>query len=342
MVAAILLSELGVVAEGTMALQVLALDGGGAKALFTINVLARLEQDLGVRIVDSFDLIAGTSAGGILALSLGAGLTPAEIADRYESMTASVFPPNRRSVTAWPRRLRRPQYDNEALVAALRDVFEDRLLGESAKPLVVPSWDTRTGEVHLFKTPHHSRLTRDWRVPMRDVARATSAAPTFFAPAEVDDQHLIDGGIWANNPSVVAIAEAVSMFAAPLEQIKVLNIGTTDTLGALPNSVLAGGLKAWLPHVLPLLMRAGSKGGEGVAEHLIGPLNYSRFDVVVPDGTFTLDTARTADLKSLASAAARRLAPVYTARFAAHSAAPYLPHVTAEQIASEKERLGGE
>lgn len=321
-----------------MALQVLALDGGGAKALFTINVLARLEDDLGVRIVDSFDLIAGTSAGGIIALGLGAGLTPAEIAERYESLTATVFPSKRASLLALPRRLARPQYDAEALVGALRDVLGDRLLGESAKPLLIPSWDTRSGEVHLFKTPHHNRLTRDWKIPMLDVARATSAAPTFFAPAYVDHQHLIDGGIWANNPSVVAIAEAVSMFKAPLSEIKVLNVGTTDTLGAMPDSVHTGGLKAWLPQVLPLIMRAGSKGGEGVAAHLIGPDNYTRFDVTVPDGTFTLDTPRTGDLKALASGAARRLAPTYSARFSGHRAAVYSPHVTSEQIARQKER----
>lgn len=320
-----------------MAFQVLALDGGGAKALFTVNVLARLEADLGQSVVDSFDLIAGTSAGGIIALGLGAGMRPAQIARCYESLTTSVFPPSRRGARAWGRRWRRPQYDAGALVAALHGVLGDRLLGESAKPLLIPSWDTRTGEVHLFKTPHHERLTRDWKVRMLDVARATSAAPTFFAPACVDHQHLIDGGIWANNPSVVAIAEAVSMFGARLDEVKVLNVGTTDTLGTLPNSVHTGGLKAWLPHVLPLLMRAGSKGGEGVAEHLIGPENYTRFDVTVPDGTFTLDTARTEDLKALASSAARRLAPTYTARFGAHRAAVYTPHVGPEQIAGHQE-----
>ncbi|PKW25740.1 CBASS cGAMP-activated phospholipase [Phycicoccus duodecadis] len=323
-------------------MQVLALDGGGAKALFTINVLARLEEDLGVCITDAFDLIAGTSAGGIIALGLGAGLSPAEIADHYESLVTTIFPASRRTRRSLMRRITHPQYDADALTEALKDVLGDRLLGESVKPLVVTSWDVRSGEVHLFKTPHHRRLTRDWKIPMVDVARATSAAPTFFAPATVDDQHLIDGGIWANNPSVVAIAEAVSMLEAPLSQIKVLNVGTTDTLGMLPNSIHTGGLKAWLPHVLPLLMRAGSKSGEGVAEHLVGPENYTRFDVVVPEGTFTLDTQRTADLKALASGAARRLGPAYTARFAAHNAAAYQPHVTPDQIARQKERLHGE
>ncbi len=325
-----------------MTIQVLALDGGGAKALFTINVLARLEADLQVRVADSFDLIAGTSAGGIIALGLGAGLAPSEIADRYQSLTATVFPASRRSRGSLLRRLSRPQYDANVLSLALRDVLGDRLLGESQKPLLIPSWDTRTGEVHLFKTPHHPRLTRDWKIPMADVARATSAAPTFFAPALVDEQHLIDGGIWANNPSVVGIAQAVSMLGASLDDIRVLNIGTTDTLGGLPNAVHSGGLKSWLPHVFPLLMRAGSKGGQGVAEHLVGTAKYTRFDVTVPDGTFTLDTSRIGDLKALAASESRKLAPVYKVRFADHLAAAYQPHVTTDQIARQKEHLSAQ
>lgn len=79
--------------------QILALDGGGARALFTVQVLARLEQDLGVSIADSFDLISGTSAGGIIALALGAGLSPAQIVEHYRDLVQTVFPRSRRR--AW-------------------------------------------------------------------------------------------------------------------------------------------------------------------------------------------------------------------------------------------------
>lgn len=78
--------------QTTERFQILALDGGGVKALFTAHVLARIEDDLGVTVADSFDLIAGTSAGGILALALGAGLRPAEIVEHYERLAATVFP----------------------------------------------------------------------------------------------------------------------------------------------------------------------------------------------------------------------------------------------------------
>ena len=83
-------------ADGAERFQVLALDGGGAKALFSAHVLARLEADLQVRIADSFDLVTGTSAGGIIALAMGAGLRPAEIVAEYERLVATVFPRGRR------------------------------------------------------------------------------------------------------------------------------------------------------------------------------------------------------------------------------------------------------
>lgn len=108
--------------------QILALDGGGAKALFTAHILARLEQDLGVSISNSFDLIAGTSAGGIVALALGAGLAPSEIVTHYRSLVETVFPSARRR---WWRRLGQltsPIYDADALRTALKDVLGETIL----------------------------------------------------------------------------------------------------------------------------------------------------------------------------------------------------------------------
>jgi patatin-like phospholipase/acyl hydrolase len=127
--------------------QILALDGGGMKALFSAHVLAHLENDLGVSIRDSFDLIAGTSAGGISALALGAGLRPADIVGRYQQLAATVFPATRRRWWRLPARLRRTTYDQQPLRDALHDVLGDRLLGDSDRRLVIPSWDVQSGSL---------------------------------------------------------------------------------------------------------------------------------------------------------------------------------------------------
>ena len=305
--------------------QILALDGGGAKALFTAHVLARLEQDLDVRLIDSFDLIAGTSAGGIIALALGAGLAPSEIVGYYEELVKAVFPAARRRLWRRPRQLLAPIYDGDALRTALTKVLGERLLGDSAKRLVIPAWEVQRGSVHVFKTPHHTRLARDWRIPMVDIAMATSAAPLYFPAARVDGHRLIDGGVWANNPSVIAIAEAVSMLDVPLASIRVLNVGTIDQLTNHPKRLDHGGLFNWAKPIAPLILTAGSRGGQGIAEHLIGKAAFTRFDALVPGGLYALDSADPSDVAGLAASVSRELSPIYTARVADHRAPDYTP-----------------
>lgn len=305
--------------------QILALDGGGVKALFTAHVLARLEDDLDVSIRDSFDLIAGTSAGGIIALALGAGLRPAEIVECYEQLVDKVFPSSRRRWWRLPRRLTHPTYDPSQLRSSLEDVLGARLLGDSDKRLVVPAWDPARGRVHLFKTPHHERFVRDWKIPMVDVALATSAAPVFLPAANVDGQRLIDGGVWANNPSAVAITEAISSLDVPLSAIRVLNVGTTDEVPDHPPKLHDGGLATWAPHAIQLVLSANSRGTQGLAEHLVGPDSYWRFDAHVAKGRYRLDVADADELAATAAAGSRRLSPIFTEHFAGHDPAPYEP-----------------
>lgn len=305
--------------------QVLALDGGGVRALFTAHVLARLEADLGVRIVDSFDLIAGTSAGGIIALGLGAGLRPAEIVEHYAGLTNRVFPRSRQARWRYIPRAWSPAYSGQVLREVLGEVLGSRLLAESVKRLVIPSWDVQRGEVHIFKTPHHERLRRDGQLSMAEVAMATTAAPTFFPAAAVDGQRLIDGGVWANNPSVVAIGEAVSMLGVPLRAIRVLNIGTIDQRRVHPARLDRGGWATWAKAAAPLLLTASSRGVQGTAMHLVGKENFARFDASVPGDIFTLDRADPDALAGLAAGQSRVLSPVFAERFADHVASVYTP-----------------
>lgn len=303
----------------------MALDGGGAKALFTAHILARLEEDLGVSIADSFDLIAGTSAGGILALGLGAGLRPRELVSHYEELVEAVFPPSRRRLLRRLGHLTAPIYDARVLRTALTRVLGDRYLGHSTKRLVIPAWDVQRGAVHIFKTPHHPRLRRDGRISMVDVAMATSAAPTFFEAAHVDGQRLIDGGIWANNPSVVAISEAVSMLGVPLEAIRVLNIGTIDQRTKHPERLDVGGWLNWAKPATSLVITASSRGAQGIATHLVGKDDFVRFDASVSGRDFALDRANPGALAGLAAGESRALTPLFSERFADHIPSSYIP-----------------
>ncbi len=114
----------------------------------------------------------------------------------------------------------------------------------SSVPLVVPTYNLAENDVYLFKTPHHPRRKRDWRVPMWEVAMATSAAPTFFPAYRLsgDGVRLIDGGVWANNPAMVGLTEAVSLFERRLCDVRVLSVGTTSGAQARPRRLDNAGI----------------------------------------------------------------------------------------------------
>lgn len=302
-------------------MQVLSLDGGGLKGLFSATLLSRLEQDLQTRLVDHFDLIVGTSTGGLIALALGAGKAPAEIVDFYEQHGRSIFPAGRRAAV---RQLVRSKYTDTPLRKALTGVLEERTLAQSSKRLVVPSYSLDTNKVYVFKTPHHPRLRRDGPERMVDVALATTAAPTYLPAHRLLDQRLIDGGVWANNPALVGVAEAVSMLGAQLRQIRLLSLGTTEPIVASPDALDRGGLWQWKRHAPAVLLRAQGLGSLNATEHLIGRDGLVRIDSPVPDGLFELDRLRPDKIRAIAQDVSRSTSEKVEP-FLAHRAGPYEP-----------------
>lgn len=308
--------------------QVLSLDGGGILGIFTAALLAGLESDLGHPVLDHFDLVVGTSTGGIIAAGLGAGMAAAEISEMYMSEMKAIFPGPRRLRPA--RQLFRPKYRPDGLRTLLRRVFGDKLLGESRVPLVIPSFDLGENRVYLFKTPHHERLKRDWKVPLWQVAMATSAAPTFFPAFCLPGDHvrLIDGGVWANNPAMVGVAEAVSMFSQPLDSIRVLSLGTTADPRARKRMLDNGGLLQWIrsPNVVNVLLTGQSVGAFTQVQHLLSPGNAHRLDPHAPAGLARLDAADARDLLAKAAYHSRYFCPRFETAFGGHSPNPYRPY----------------
>lgn len=301
--------------------QVLALDGGGLRGLFAAANLARWEQDFGIAIVNHFDLIVGTSTGGLIALGLGAGLTPLQIVDLYVEMGASVFPERPGgNLRQWVS----SKHSSTPLREALERVLGDKLLGDSCVPLVIPSFDLTSNEVHVLKTAHHPRLTRDWKRRMVDVAMATTAAPTFLPAHALDGLRLIDGGVWANNPAALGIAEAVSMFKRPLEQVHVLSIGTTAPVPDRHRRLDTGGVWQWRRDAVDVLMQAQSHGTNGLAFHLIGE-RWLRVDQPVPAGTLKLDALNRDQLLGRAESVSRHASDHVNSRFLQHTAPPFHP-----------------
>lgn len=300
--------------------QILSLDGGGIKGLYSAALLAKIEENLGgISVTDHFDLITGTSTGGIIALGLALGMRPREIVQFYVAEGPKIF--KKTPLLTSIRSYTRSKYPQEPLKLALQKYFGDKLISDSTKRLVVPSYNLAKDEVYIFKTPHHSRLTTDGKVPMWKVALATSAAPTYFPCCEhVDGMRLVDGGLWANNPTMVGIVEAVSLLGVPLDAIATLSLGTTNSISHKARSLDRGGKIHWREMGIDAALRGQSHGVQGQAILLLTRERAVRLDPMVPDGLFALDKLCETDLLAEASHEARKFAPHFHSTFGGHLA----------------------
>ncbi|MFE7954264.1 CBASS cGAMP-activated phospholipase [Streptomyces sp. NPDC047980] len=324
---------LGAVVPGAVELterfQILALDGGGFRGMFSAAVLTRLEEDLGTRIVDHFDLIAGTSTGGIIALGLGLGLSPREILTFYTEHGPRIF--RDRSRMRGIRHLVRAKYGSEPLKAALTEVFGDRTFGESTKRLVITSYNVAADDVYLFRTPHLPTLKRDWREKAVNVALATSAAPTYLPGMPLDGARLIDGGVWANNPTMVALTEAVGPLSVPLKAIRVFSLGTTIDVRSRHRRLDRGGMLPWARDAVEVLMRAQSESAAKQVKHFVGNANVLRLNPTVPTGAVALDKVDTETLYGLAGHVSRDASPTVHRMFCDHRAPVFAPFYPARE-----------
>ena len=303
--------------------QILSLDGGGIKGVFSAAVLTHLEEDLNIDITEHFDLITGTSTGGIIALGLGMGMRPREILRFYVDKGPAIFA---NGLMTSLRRLWKKKHTSDGLENSLKDCFGDTPLGACRKRLVIPSYNIGEDNVYLFKTPHHERLTRDYKVPVWKVAMATSAAPTYFPSfKKVDHIRLVDGGVWANNPTMVGVVEAVSMLNVPLESIRVFSLGTTSEIKGRSKRLDHGGLLQWAFEAVDVIMRGQSIGANTQSMHLLGPENVLRLDPKVPDGLFALDRIKEEELLSRAAHESRHVAPFFKDKFTGQMADEFKP-----------------
>jgi patatin-like phospholipase/acyl hydrolase len=307
--------------------QILSLDGGGVRGLFSAAILSSIEQDLKTNIQDHFDLIVGTSTGGIIAIGLGLGLESKLLVDFYVRHCSQIFknPFRLRSALQWIRR----KYPAEPLNKAVHSVLGDKLFGQSAKRLVIPSYNLGADDVYLFRTPHHARLKRDWRVPAWQVALATAAAPTFFPAFRSIGRHrLIDGGVWANNPAMVGLVEAVGTLEVEMPNIKILSIGTYDAINTRPERLDKGGKISWSRDAaaVDVILRAQSIGVSNQVRFLLGTDRFLRIDPRVPGADISLDEPCQADdLISRAAHHSRIFMPEIERIFCGHTASPYQP-----------------
>lgn len=322
--------------------RILSIDGGGIKGAMPAAFLATVEEVTGKRLLDHFDLIAGTSTGGILALGLGLGLSAADLLAFYEEKGPGIFAQERVAGASMFRRLWRrlrnkarsarqlvlPKYSPAALRAALEEAFGDRTLGESQTRLVIPAFDRQRCAVHIFKTPHHERLLTDWKQRAVDVALATAAAPTYLPGHRLANGiSLLDGGIWANNPAGVAVVEAIGILGWDPRSLHVLSLGCTEAPSAPAEQ---SGMVGLALRIADLFLLGQSRGAMGTAKLLMGAADADqrlfRYQHVASPGEFGLDGVDEIPvLKGIGAAMAREALPRVTATFFAGAREPFVP-----------------
>lgn len=306
--------------------KILSIDGGGIKGVFPAAFLADVEDAIGEPIVDYFDLIVGTSTGGIIALGLGMGIPAKDILGFYQQHGPKIFKGGTRLGRLRP--VVTAKYNPAPLKAALDEVFGDRRLGESTTRLVIPSLDLETGDVHVLKTAHHSRFERDYKLSVVDVALATAAAPTFFPTHRLAAGiPLVDGGMWANNPMGPAAVEAVGLLEWPIGDVRLLSIGCTDTpLNADADRASGLGLNYWAKRLAKVFMAGQSSSSWGTAQLLLGHKNVVRVSPLVDPKRFKLDNAKgIGALRALGSSQSRIELPKIRDDFFTEKAEPFIP-----------------
>ena len=309
--------------------RILTIDGGGIKGVFPAAFLATVEDAIEDDIADYFDLIVGTSTGGIIALGLGLGLSAKALLAFYEEHGPTIFKGNRG--LRWLRWLGTSKYSKAPLENALKSCFGDKRLGDSKKRIVIPSLNLENGEVHIYKTAHHPRLETDYKESAVDVAMATASAPTYFPThRSTAGIPLIDGGLWANNPVGMAVVEAITLLDWPRDSLKVLSVGcTTEPLNVNLGRRIPLGGPYWAFKLLDVFMHVQSHASFGTALLLAGHGNVNRIDQNVPHRRFSLDGIKEIDsLKGAGAAKARHALPELREVFLSDPAEQFVPFHT--------------
>jgi len=279
--------------------KVLAIDGGGIRGLIPALVLAEIERRTERRIAQLVDMIAGTSTGGILACALGKPdpLPAAEIAALYEEEGPRIFDRSLlKQITSLGGYLDE-RYSEQGLLRALERYLGDIPMSAATVPLVLTAYDTEARAIHLLRSEgEHSGAT------MVQAAHATSAAPTYFEPVRLDGATLVDGGVFATNPSLVAYAEV----GGRLELL--LSLGTGEHTRPLPyEKIKDWGQLEWARPVIDVVFDGGQDAVDLQLRALLTN-GYVRLQTQLEQASDDLDDASEDNLARLRDEAERLIA----------------------------------
>lgn len=297
-------------------MKVLSIDGGGIRGIIPAMVLAEIEKTTGKSIAESFDLIAGTSTGGILALALtipGDGGKPRYTAEDlialYEKEGSRIF-----SRSLWHKihaigTLAEERYPADGIEEVLDQYFGETELKEALKPILISSYEIERRFPFFFRS-ERAKKRSDYNYPMKKVARATSAAPTYFEPLQLSTENageyyaLVDGGVFANNPAMCAYAEICAEHRE-VKDFLLVSLGTGElTRPLLYNETKNWGLIGWAQPLLSVVFDGVSDTVDYQLQQFLpdgedGKPRYFRFQVRLDEGSDDMDDATRTNIRVL-------------------------------------------
>lgn len=311
-------------------IRILSIDGGGIRGILPGIVISRLEEklqsftkDKNVRIADYFDFFAGTSTGGILSLSYLIPdqnqrplLSAKNCVDLYLEKGDEIFDVNLLQKIRSGGGILDEKYNANALETALEHTFENLMLSDLLKPCIISSYDVKNAKPHFFKA--HKASNKIYNFKVKDAARATSAAPTYFEAANIKNEigssfALVDGGLFANNPAMVAYSEVRSMtFDQKVDypsakDMMIVSVGTGSQSKSYPfDKVKDWGQIQWVKPVIEIMMSGSSSTTHYHLEKIYDTLalqtdknNYHRLEPLVKSADPQMDNASPDNLLKL-------------------------------------------
>lgn len=218
--------------------KILTIDGGGIKGLYSSTIFEHLEAKYGA-MSNHFDMICGTSTGGLIALALSLKISAPNISKIYIEQGKTIFPKRSKFGGIIRQTLWGGKYSDEPLRSVLEGIFQQARVKDLANLVCIPSYSLTDARPWIFKRDH-GELYRDNETLLVDVALATSAAPTYFPLCEIeryDQKQFIDGGVWANNPTLVGVIEALTYFVGQGKEyqgIEVLSVSSLNNTAGKP------------------------------------------------------------------------------------------------------------
>lgn len=281
--------------------KVLSIDGGGIRGIIPGQILVEIERVFGVQVAKDFDLVAGTSTGGILACAFllenpkkpnTPKFSAEEVVGLYFKRGEDIFDVPFFHKVRTAGGILDEKYPADGIEDALQDYFGDAWLKDLLRPCIITSYDITHRKGHFFGQ-HKAKKNPDYNFKVKDVARATSAAPTYFECEQVMSEKggaytLIDGGVFVNNPALVAYAEGRNIFKvngdeATAKDMKILSIGTGYTRKAYQyKKASKWGMAEWVQPVIDIMMSGASEVAHYQLKKIYGtvdnPDQYLRID----------------------------------------------------------------